>query len=206
MAASLAIAIAAPIGVKQVLTVKTQRTEKAVEQGTAAETLTTPTLQQPSFEGRSDIKSAPNDDAQKESTVQLAPTRNANGLFLEDFQQNGTVKFIDVENDGKCWYWGSSSKCLIHSYDDEHNKDDWAILRKQVQLEAGKVYSLSLDTRVYSAGTKEKFAVMLGNDSTISAMTNVAMSTVTVDNGSYENIHSVFTVPTTGKYFIGIHS
>lgn len=59
MAASLAIAIAAPIGVKQVLTVKTQRTEKAVEQGTAAETLTTPTLQQPSFEGRSDIKSAP---------------------------------------------------------------------------------------------------------------------------------------------------
>lgn len=96
MAASLAIAIAAPIGVKQVLTVKTQRTEKAVEQGTAAETLTTPTLQQPSFEGRSDIKSAPNDDAQKESTVQLAPTRNANGLFLEDFQQNGTVKFIDV--------------------------------------------------------------------------------------------------------------
>lgn len=206
MAASLAIAIAAPIGVKQVLTVKTQRTEKAVEQGTAAETLTTPTLQQPSFEGRSDIKSAPNDDAQKESTVQLAPTRNANGLFLEDFQQNGTVKFIDVENDGKCWYWGSSSKCLIHSYDGEHNKDDWAILRKQVQLEAGKFYSLSLDTRVYSAGTKEKFAVMLGNDSTISAMTNVAMSTVTVDNGSYENIHSVFTVPTTGKYFIGIHS
>lgn len=206
MAASVVIAIAAPIGVKQVLTVKTGKTETAVEQQQAPESLTTPTLRAPSYQGRSDIQSAPDTETRNNDAVMPAPQRRADGkLFFEDFQVNGTVKFIDVTDDGKCWYWGSSSKCLIHSYGSEP-KNDWAILRTPVQLEAGKYYSMSLDTRVYTAGNPESYVVMLGNDSTIAAMTTVAMDTVKPVSATYTNVHSVFSVPATGKYFIGIHS
>lgn len=108
MAASVVIAIAAPIGVKQVLTVKTQKTENTAEQAAGPQQLTTPVLLAPTYQGRSDIKDSPNSDSRNgETGVVPAPVRNADGkLFFEDFQVNGTVKFVDVSNDGKCWYWG----------------------------------------------------------------------------------------------------
>lgn len=206
MAASVVLAIAAPIGVKQVLTVKTQKTEKAIEQG-ISEPMTTPVLRAPSYQGRADVKDAPNADSRTgENDVVKAPVRLADGkLFLEDFANNGTVIFVDANNDGKCWYYGTSSKCLLHSYGSQP-KDDWAILKTPVQLEAGTYYSLSLDTRLYSTGKPETFVVMLGNDTTVASMTTLAMDTVKPVSDTYTNVHSVFTVPAAGTYYVGIHS
>lgn len=97
---------------------------------------------------------------------------------------------------------------LYCTFPDGYNS--W-LITPALSLEAGKIYKVSLDTWVesrYSSPAVGRFELQLGNMQVPEAMTTVVLpftdTLATTENNPDTNT-AIFTVPTSGIYYLGIH-
>lgn len=76
---------------------------------------------------------------------------------------------------------------------------------KAFNLEAGVAYEASLFARQDGAtAANASIAIAYGTEATAAGMTNSILPATGIINGDYQYLNGVFTVPTTGTYYVGI--
>ena len=84
--------------------------------------------------------------------------------------------------------------------------DDWFVSPK-IHLEAGVIYKFAVDARSSSFTNNDKqiMAVMIGTDTTVTAMSHSIMTPVTLSNYEPKTLMKEFSVGESGTYHFGIH-
>lgn len=112
---------------------------------------------------------------------------------------------IDVNNDGKTWAYSSSDKAMRATYHASNAMDDWMIT-PAFQLEAGKTYRFSFDTRNHSASAyPEILEVMMGNNNSVEAMTKTVIPETTLNGKVWITFEEFITPTESGTYYFGFH-
>lgn len=140
--------------------------------------------------------------------------------FTDEFDANTKRDYyttIDANHDGitvKRHYteeqWGGMIPAVDYEemmYDGSgasQNADDWFITPK-IHLEAGKVYSFSLDARCAYGTEKHTFEVKLGTSPKAESMTDIIIPVKNIQTEDAQNCLGEFTVSQDGDYNIGIH-
>lgn len=124
-----------------------------------------------------------------------------------DFKSSDDVNgwtIIDANNDTKEWTYDAYEQSMKMSYNGSEAMDDW-LITPALQLEAGKLYTISFDTKSASSTYVEKIEVKYGTENTAGAMTEVAVEPTVVDWTDFQSI-SVEIVPAeAGIHYIGFH-
>ena len=109
---------------------------------------------------------------------------------------------IDNNNDGKYWeyYYGD----VRISYDGTNTMDDW-LITPGIQMEAGKVYDISFDTKCYGSNYPERLEVKYGKGNTVRDMGSTLFPSFDIDWSDYQNFTARLIPETSGVYFIGFH-
>ncbi len=209
LTASAILAIAAPIGTRQLLTVKTQQTQSGIESPSqvSESVVDQPVLRAPSFQGATDIRSAVNPNEKSlDVTFTPAPVRHAEAgdTYFNDFTDGGaTMTIIDANNNNKTWQ--AKDGAMRCPYDGTMAMDDWMIT-PGIQLETGKGYELTIDAWVQSASYAEKIEVKIGKSATAADMTTTILPVTSLTNTEAQQIGALFSVSESGTYYIGIHA
>lgn len=82
--------------------------------------------------------------------------------------------------------------------------DDWFITPK-IHLEAGMVYSFSIDAQASFDSFAHNMEVLLGTDDKASAMNTPILGMTSVSSSDRKNFSNEFSVEESGEYRIGIH-
>lgn len=219
LTAALALAVAAPLGARQPLTVKTQKA--ASGQSTSAQA-SPRTLLAPATQGRADDRTDVQISAQglapggtpDASFVPGRPNRASDVPldlpYIKTFPTEASVleemTIIDADNDGNTWGWDKYQKYARHSHSNQNaSADDW-IITPPLKLKAGKVYEYS---SLISAGNPNAFPptveMRIGTAPTVAGMTQeiVAKTQITKYDTYFK---AEFTVPADGNYYLGIHA
>lgn len=125
--------------------------------------------------------------------------------FFEDFEtEDGARKFstIDANGDNRTWQYSSSAKAMMIMWNSEVAMDDWLLL--PIRLEKGKTYEFTMDYRGASDRT-EAIEVKLGTDTVASTFTTSVVPGTQFNSKTYTGAKGYITVPTDGKYYVGIH-
>jgi hypothetical protein len=128
------------------------------------------------------------------------------GTGFEDTDDFSGFDTEDVNNDSITWEISSiapyaGSKCAQVA---SATADDW-LFTSCIALDATIVYELSYFYRTTSTSTQADFQVMIGNTQDAAGMTQEIVPFFRVDNVFYLPGSSVFSVSTTGSYFVGFH-
>lgn len=136
-----------------------------------------------------------------------APAEGYTIPYHKDFPTEDSLNemtIIDANNDGSTWTWDQYQKYARLSCPQSGQDDDW-LMSAPIQMEAGKIYEFAAKV---SAGNPNAYPpaleICVGDKPEVSAMTTVIVPKFQIskyDTYFYEN----FQVPTTGKYYIGIH-
>ncbi len=123
-----------------------------------------------------------------------------------DSQENFDLWTIVNVNGGSTWQYSTTDKTAQYKYDDTGYLagDDW-LISPAIRLEAGKKYTLSYEYRGLYNGMKESFDMALGTSVKPEQMTTVLASHKDIGTGKKRN-SLLFTVPSDGKYHLGIHA
>lgn len=113
------------------------------------------------------------------------------------------MTIIDADNDGNTWKWDQYQHYAALSSPDG-GSDDW-LISIPIRLEAGKLYEFySLVSAGNPTAFMPKVAFYVGNAPTVEAMTQAIVPPT--DITAYDtNFNESFSVPETGKYYIGVH-
>lgn len=119
---------------------------------------------------------------------------------------------FDVLNDNITWFFDNDKNALAYKYSTLNDADDWVILPPVNIPESGS-YKFWLTAWVQSNSYNEQFEVRLGDAPTVEAMTTQVMPVTSINNDSYVDYSGanvglkevVFSVPSAGKKYIGIH-
>ena len=130
-----------------------------------------------------------------------------------DMDFRGDVAFEDitvfnVQPGSKTWIAGDQG--LTYNYDTSNPADDWAITLPVNITDASKTLEFTVKASTYSSTYKEKFSVWIGTEPTIDGMTACILDEVefahkSEDNGGPKVFTGTFTLPATGKYYVGFH-
>ena len=116
----------------------------------------------------------------------------------------------DANTDGNTWYYSSTggnngAYCVMYSYntDGVTAANDW-LITKCIDLDVSKSYKVSYYYKVED-GTyySEGLTVNIGTAPTSAAQTTSIATNANLTNTSYLQGESVFTVPSTGTYYLG---
>lgn len=130
--------------------------------------------------------------------VTVTPPYSSN--FSRDGLEGWTV--IDVNEDSKTWT--KSGEEIQISYHSSNKMDDW-LITPGLEVEKGKIYKVSFDTKCYGSSYPEKIEVKCGTNNTVSAMTETLLEETEVNSGEYTT-YSFDLIPTEESiYFVGFH-
>lgn len=203
LTASLALAIVGPIAAKQVLTLKTQ--SKAAQESTSER----PMLLAPTSQGLADIKSLAS-EAEKPLDVPSPSCGiskfEADDIYYNDFSDEGaSMEIIDANENGKTWTYFEAKGCMRVAYDSSKDMDDWMI-SPGIQLEAGKLYPVSIDAWAHSASYAEKIEVRYGKTRDVAGMTTVVIPATKLTTTSATVLTDLMAISESGTYYIGVHA
>lgn len=130
----------------------------------------------------------------------------SNALSSEDlFNEFGV---IDVNGDDATWVFFSRDNAVAYDYSDENDGDDW-LVSPAIRLEAGKIYTFSIDARAYSNYYPERFEVKMASEakaSILSEGTEIVPVTDITSEGFTTFLNDNIVVEESGYYHIGIHA
>lgn len=124
----------------------------------------------------------------------------------------GGFTIIDANNDGSTWvYWHDNTATqrdwAYCYYNDENDQDDW-LITPAYWLEAGTQYTYSFVYTLRNSYNPASIEWFVGQEPTVAGMTQRATDVIRItDTGDQDPTPGSFTfsVPVTGKYYIGVH-
>lgn len=123
---------------------------------------------------------------------------------FDDRAEAETFTVLNSNNDSEKWEWNSSKKAMRLSASSSRPMDDW-LITPAIELEAGLVYTFSLDASSQSSSYPETFEVKMGTSPEAAAMTKVLIEPTTVTSTSMTSYSAMVKVSETGPYYLGIH-
>ncbi len=148
----------------------------------------------------------------------LATSLVAQNIFNDGFEagntdQSTTISGWTQATGAGTYYWTANSS--LTNYNRTPRTGTWnaflhysgnSWLFKQVTLTAGTTYTFKMYARQDGAtASNASMEVKYGTANTAAAMTNNVITSTGIINGDYQLISGLFTVATTGTYYIGIH-
>ncbi len=137
-------------------------------------------------------------------TMGFEPGEDYSNWKIENLNNDASLWIIDEYSD----LAHSGDWFAIYEYNPTENANDW-LITTCIDLEENTTYDLSFWYVVGEwQGTvfTEKMKVAFGTEPTPSALTNVIVDLPNMDNITYQQNISQFTVPATGTYYIGFHA
>jgi hypothetical protein len=117
----------------------------------------------------------------------------------------------DANADGYTWgiYTGASyahtgSGFAIYQYNSTSAANDW-LFTKCINLTSGTSYQLKFYYRAMNVLYPEALNVNIGQTTLVSGMTTQLVDLPNISDTNYQQSTTVFTVPSSGTYFIGFH-
>ncbi len=151
------------------------------------------------------------------TTVELSSFNLAtDGTFTMGFEDDESFSnwaIDNANNDSKTWelntdgqyahngvnsYWYSSNGTSVPS-------DDW-LISPCFNLQAGETYYISFYYRNRATVYPEKLKLSLGSAQSGSGMTQILVDLGTIDNSTYLQADTTFTVSSSGEYYFGWHA
>lgn len=125
-------------------------------------------------------------------------------------QEVATFTIVDANGDGETFYASEDRQgnpSLRYKYSYDCAADDWAILPAVSLTDTEALYRFAADFVADSndASLAEVFEVCMGTAPTPQAMTTVLIPSTTLHQKTYKEFSAIFSVPTAGEYYIGIH-
>lgn len=122
-------------------------------------------------------------------------------FFMEPTAVESTkFKFVDANNDGKCWGYDSSNSAISYEYHPQNAANDYAVL-PAVNIPAPGRYRMSFDARAVGQNT-ETFEIYHGSTDRVDEMTSAYSASVT---GSTVVNHGVTVeIPEAGDYYFAV--
>lgn len=122
---------------------------------------------------------------------------------LGDFE---TFDVLDADGDGNSWtYTEGTTDAMECRSNGAETSDDWVFLPKFHIEDITRIYSVSLQARVYTESYPESFDFCIGREATPAGMTPL-ISCDNYTNTTYDNSLSAdWIAPESGDYFIAIH-
>ena len=121
--------------------------------------------------------------------------------FLTSSSLNGYT-VIDANADKTTWgYYGSSARLV---YQNKRASDDY-LITPALNLEGGKIYTISLDAKGWDTKSIEKFRIVMGKTPTAEGMDTQIGDTVTFIGDEYKNYIFEAKADQSGVYYFGIH-
>ncbi len=102
-------------------------------------------------------------------------------------------------------YAHTGDNFAVYAYDDANQADDW-FFTKCINLTAGTSYQLQFYTRAMDPTLPESMSVYFGTSNTPGGMTTEIINLPSISYVTYTPSTAVFTVPTTGYYYLGFHA
>lgn len=124
---------------------------------------------------------------------------------------------LDNNGDNSTWQSGvhahTGTGMYYYEYNASNDGDDW-LMSPPIKLEAGRVYSFSMNAWAEFRTSPERVEVKLGKAATAQAMTQQVVAPTTVDQTVFESVvddamllgNDSITVDETGYYYVGIHA
>lgn len=110
---------------------------------------------------------------------------------------------IDANEDGKKFEWNKENQAARLLFNSEVDMDDW-LISPGIIMEAGKIYTVSVDARAYSDYWSEKFSLHAGDANTVEGMTTELVPTTEL--GGTLTTYTAYYIPeTSGLHYIGVH-
>lgn len=124
----------------------------------------------------------------------------------------GGFTIIDANNDGNSWiYWHDQTATqrdwAYCYYNDDMDQDDW-LITPSYWLEAGTQYTYSFIYTLRNSYNPASIEWFIGQEPTVAGMTQRATDVMRItDTGDQDPTPGsfTFTVPETGKYYVGVH-
>jgi len=153
---------------------------------------------------------ATNNTSEWVSTYSVSPVSIPYSVDFEDLEDLTGWKTIDANEDGESWFIGNST-ALAHSGSgvaaintgESTAANDW-LISTCINLNQG-YYSISYWYRTQDTQHPENLKIAYGTEQTAAGMTNVLNDHPGITNNTYAKGQKIFSVPTTGTYYFGIH-
>lgn len=125
---------------------------------------------------------------------------------LTDWTRFPLFSTLDCNKDRATWNYSLEANTIRYDWAYGKTNDDW-LITPPVQLEAGTNYLMSYDLRSESDQYAAEIEMGIGTEATADAMTEIILPPVRIDHAQSKTYTSEpFTVPTTGLYYLGLHS
>ncbi len=119
---------------------------------------------------------------------------------------------LDANADGSSWsvynsasYAHSGTNFAAYDYSSANAADDW-FFTKCISLSTGKDYRLQFYYRARSETYPEALNVNIGASNDAASMTTQLVDKPTISDTTYQLSSTIFTVSSTGNYYIGFHA
>jgi hypothetical protein len=106
--------------------------------------------------------------------------------------------------DSGMWEYSPSGQCVGY-VSGTKDGDDW-LITPEIQMYADRQYTFSYQTLCYNNIWPDKYAVYMGTDATIEAMTTELVEPTTIYWEDFRTVTLTITVPADGKYNFGFHA
>ena len=139
------------------------------------------------------------------STTPVTPPYRNEFSSTSDFN---LMEVLDANSDNRTWTYNSSGYAQ-YTYHASNTANDW-LVTAPVNLEAGKVYTFSIDARVYSSNYPERLEVRMAKDVHTAEALSVGKVVIPYTQTSSESFNTFSNtkvrVNETGTYYFGIHA
>jgi len=156
-----------------------------------------------------------NNDCKTITVNNIAPSSIPYTMGFEANEDVSGWKIQDINSDTYSWeiidfqdLARTGSGLAIYEYNENMSANDW-LISTCIELQGGVDYDLSFWYKVGSWSGQvypEKMKVAIGGTQASTALTQVIVDLGTINNDTYQNNTSTFSVPATGAYYIGWHA
>lgn len=131
----------------------------------------------------------------------ITPPYTADLTQQEVFKKKFTV--IDNNQDGKTWEW-SAKYGTYYNLSGANKADDYLVL--PIELEANKIYNVTVSAAAQNVRFPEKFEVKVGKADTAEALNLTAIEETTVNVTDFTDFNGSFTTDEAGMWYVAIHA
>jgi len=125
--------------------------------------------------------------------------------FVHPFSSSASFNgftVIDANNDKETWkYYGSTARLL---YQNKRPSDDY-LITPAMNLEANKIYTISVDAKGWDDKSIEKFRIVMGEAPTVEGMNKALSDTITFIGQEYKTYTFQTRIDKSGVYYFGVH-
>lgn len=142
-------------------------------------------------------------------TFQIGPGSNffytlpLNLTFTESLMS--ACKIYDVNGDTDTWSYDSNEKAIRMKYNSTNQADDWFITPPIQVDNVENDFEITIAAKCQGPSYHERFEAFIGDAQTIEAMTIPVLEETEVDMTTYQDYTATVTLPSAGRYYIGIH-